>query len=124
MLKRLTLALAAASLVVVSCTPPPPVPPPKFRPNPPYPPDVAGPYGETQEPGGYGQPDGYPQESPTHPAPPSDTRPGDYPTATRTGNPGEVVSPYPPYKVIDVSEFRSGQLARDPWNQDKIFRVP
>ncbi|MFT3991325.1 MAG: hypothetical protein QM680_07930 [Luteolibacter sp.] len=48
---------------------------------------------------------------------------GGYPTAERTSNPDQVISPYAPYNVIDVAGFRSGQLARDPSNQ-KIFRVP
>lgn len=67
---------------------------------------------------GYTEPD--PRDEYANPD--AGTRP-DYPTATRTGNPNEVVSPYPPHKVIDVSDFSSGQLARDPWNE-KIFRVP
>ena len=48
----------------------------------------------------------------------------DYPYAERTGSPNRVVSPYGPnYNVIDVTGFRSGQLAKDPSN-GKIFRVP
>ena len=46
-----------------------------------------------------------------------------YPFAQRTEIPGQVISPYPPYNVIDVSDFQSGQLARDPSN-NQIFRVP
>lgn len=46
-----------------------------------------------------------------------------YPTAERTANPYQVLSPYKPYNVIDVEGFRSGQLAKDPSN-GKIFRVP
>lgn len=46
-----------------------------------------------------------------------------YPYAERTSNPNQVLSPYAPYNVIDVTGFRSGQLARDPSNQ-KIFRIP
>lgn len=46
-----------------------------------------------------------------------------YPFAQRTEIPGQVISPYPPYNVIDVTEFQSGQLARDPSN-NQIFRVP
>ncbi|GAA5481376.1 hypothetical protein [Haloferula sargassicola] len=48
---------------------------------------------------------------------------GDYPTANPSGTPNQVVSPYPPYKKIDVSGFSSGQLAKDP-TSGKIFRVP
>lgn len=46
-----------------------------------------------------------------------------YPTAERTDDPNRVLSPYAPYNVIDVEDFRSGQLAKDPSN-GKIFRVP
>lgn len=45
------------------------------------------------------------------------------PVARKTDNPNQVISPYPPYNLIDVTGFRSGQLAKDPSNQ-KIFRVP
>jgi hypothetical protein len=67
------------------------------------------PYGQSPDP--YGTP------------PPQPPRPGEYPTATRTANPNEVISPYEPYNVIDIEGFRSGQLARDPSN-NQIFRVP
>ncbi|MDP4625622.1 MAG: hypothetical protein NWT08_10855 [Akkermansiaceae bacterium] len=63
------------------------------------------------------QTDGY-QPNP-EPPPTRDT----YPTAERTANPNQVISPYKPYNVIDVEGFRSGQLAKDPSN-GKIFRVP
>ena len=59
------------------------------------------------------------------PAPPV-TTPGTYPTATATDNPMEVISPYHPYNVIDLSDLPdpgSGQLARDPSNK-QIFRIP
>ena len=49
---------------------------------------------------------------------------GRYPVAQRTEIPGRVISPHPPYNVIDVSEFQSGQLVRDPTSNDEIFRVP
>ena len=63
------------------------------------------------------------RQSAAKPPPQQPTRPGEYPTATRTANPNEVISPYEPYNVIDVEGFRSGQLARDPSN-NQIFRVP
>jgi hypothetical protein len=107
------LATAAAALLAASCTPPPEVPPPRFTPRPPLPPEPVDPYGQSPDP--YGN---RPQ-----PPPPQPTRPGEYPTATRTANPNEVISPYEPYNVIDVEGFRSGQLARDPSN-NQIFRVP
>ena len=99
-------------LGLASCTPPPPVPPPNFRPNPPYPPTPVPPYGNDISP---------PPEPQPEPAPPTAT--GGYPTAKPTTNPNEVISPYEPYNVIDVTGFKTGQLARDPSNQ-KIFRVP
>lgn len=63
----------------------------------------------------------------TRPAPP-EPRPApiprpSYPVARTTGQPGRVLSPYPPYNVIDVEGFQSGALAKDPSN-GKIFRVP
>ena len=125
MLKPYVLAVAAALLVLPSCTPPPPVPPPRFTPNPPYAPDIVGPDGQATDPDaayGFDRPDL--RDDLVEPSAPDTGNPaGEYPTATRTGNPNEVVSPYPPHKVIDVSDFGSGQLARDPWN-NKIFRIP
>lgn len=47
----------------------------------------------------------------------------EYPVARSSDSPGEVFSPYPPHQRIDVSGFRSGQLAKDPRN-GRIFRVP
>ena len=54
---------------------------------------------------------------------PDQGRVRDYPVAERTEIRNRVLSPYPPYNVIDVSGFRSGDKARDPSNQ-KIFIVP
>jgi hypothetical protein len=118
MFKPLLFASAAVALILAACTPPEPVPPPRFKPNPPYPPQQVDPYGQPVEPYN-GQPDVAPLDNP---APPP-TQPGEYPTARATAKPGEVVSPYEPYNTIDVSGFTSGQLARDPSNR-KIFRVP
>lgn len=103
-------AAAATFLVLTACVPPPPVPPPRFKPNPPYPPEPVDPYR-------------YDVSPPPNPEPPAPPTPGEYPTAQRTTNPDQVVSPYEPHNVIDVSGFKSGQLARDPLNK-KIFRVP
>lgn len=47
----------------------------------------------------------------------------DYPYAERTSTPGEVLSPYAPYNVIDVRGFRPGSKAKDP-SCGKIFIVP
>jgi hypothetical protein len=49
--------------------------------------------------------------------------PADYPYAEKTSTAGLVLSPYPPYNVMDVRGLRSGQLALDPSCQKK-FRVP
>lgn len=70
----------------------------------------------------YGPPPvGQPQQNPRiAPAPPQQE---EYPLAERTDNPNRVLSPYPPYNVIDVQGFSSGQLAKDPSN-GKIFRIP
>jgi hypothetical protein len=46
-----------------------------------------------------------------------------YPTAQPTDHPDQVRSPFEPFRLIDVTGFKSGQLARDPANQ-KIFRIP
>jgi hypothetical protein len=74
--------------------------------------------------GGQNRESGYPDETPSRPRPNSGSSGQNYPTAERTENPDRVISPYGPnFNVIDVSGFRSGQLARDPSNQ-KIFRVP
>lgn len=54
-------------------------------------------------------------------APPPPRR--DYPSAQRTSNPDEVLSPYPPHHRINVEGFSPGQLAKDP-KTGKIFRVP
>ncbi len=100
--------LFAATMLLAACTPPPDVPPPRFKPNPPYPPEIVDPPLDTTNPA---------------PPPPAPTRPGEYPIAQPTTNPNEVISPYEPYNVIDIEGFRPGQLARDPSN-NRIFRVP
>ncbi len=121
MSKPLLFAAAAVAMIHAACTLPEPVPPPRFKPNPPYPPQQVDPYGQPIEPYN-GQPDVAPPDNPT-PPPPQPTRPGEYPTARATAKPGEVISPYEPYEVIDVSEYTSGQLVRHPTSR-KIFRVP
>jgi hypothetical protein len=47
----------------------------------------------------------------------------DIPVARRTANPNHVISPHEGHNVVDVSDFKSGDLARDPTN-NKVFRVP
>jgi hypothetical protein len=46
-----------------------------------------------------------------------------YPTAQRGSKPGEVVSPYAPYKTLDIGDIKPGGLAKDP-ETGEIFRVP
>jgi len=60
---------------------------------------------------------------PRNTPPSSGTGKADHPVAEKTKNPNQVLSPYEPYNVIDVTGFKSGQLAKDPSN-GKIFRVP
>lgn len=84
------------------------------------------PYGQPTTPGSQAPaPYGTPQPGTYDPpvTPPATGTPGNYPVAERTKNAGFVVSPYDPNRVIDVSEFHSGDLVRDPDNK-KIFRVP
>ena len=113
----------------------------------PYARQPQGPYGDHNGP--YGNPDG-PQQPPAYdpygnpqarqgqqgiqdtrpgdvdppmPTPPTRLNPSDYPVAKKGKKPNEVISPYEPYNVIDVTGFKSGQLAKDPSNK-KIFVVP
>lgn len=96
--------------------------------GPPRNPGPRAPYGETgeYEPLPPGEDPGA-RPAPSRPTPPApDSTPRErpaYPVAERTDNPNQVLSPYPPYNVIDVTGFRSGQLAKDPSN-GKIFRIP
>lgn len=41
----------------------------------------------------------------------------------KSPKPGRVISPYPPYKELDVTGLESGSLALDPTTQ-KVFEVP
>jgi hypothetical protein len=41
----------------------------------------------------------------------------------KTSKEGRVISPYPPYRELDVSGLSSGSLALDPTTQ-KVFQVP
>jgi len=141
------LALLPLALLASSCIPPVPYEdqrPPQRNGEPYYP---YGPGGQAQaqgpgtETGNFEPipPDGSPPPPrPRNPGPqapqidpygtapdpvPAPTPRPEYPTARRTANPNEVISPYAPYNVIDVEGFKSGQLAKDPSNK-KIFRVP
>ena len=116
MLKTLSFTVAAASLLMTACMPPEPPAPRRYGPDTPYPAPSPDPYGQPVDPRATPEPN-----PPQTPDPPN--APGKYPTAQFTANPNEVVSPYPPYNLIDIEGFKSGQLARDPSNE-KIFRVP
>jgi len=127
---RNLLMMVAAPLWVVACadpfqlveprpdyrrTPPPrpqpqPMPQPGFQPGPD---DTR--WGDVTPQGGQSQGSGWN----AGPAPVTER----FPVAQRTEIPGRVISPHPPYNVIDVSEFQSGQLAIDPISNE-IFRVP
>jgi hypothetical protein len=47
----------------------------------------------------------------------------EYPLAKPGSKPGEVISPYPPYKTLELDGIKSGALAKDP-QSGEIFRVP
>jgi hypothetical protein len=81
------------------------------------------PYGQNPRPEPQPRPDGYQDDNFTPRPPDPEPVRGEYPLARRTDNPNQVISPFDPFNVIDVTGFSSGQLARDPSNQ-KIFRIP
>ena len=110
------LIFAATLTALSACTPPPSVPPPRLRPDPQLAPKSIFKDNTSSDLASYLAP---PQPAANQAAPTA----GVYPTAERTADPDQVLSPYEPYNVIDVAGFKPGQLARDPSNQ-KIFRVP
>ncbi len=125
MLKLLTAAALISLTGLVSCINPydPYDPPPRYQQRP-YTQPPVDPYGRNSQPDPYGAPDpDFNRRPEPRPLPPTPPAAGGYPTATRTANPNQVLSPYEPFNVIDVEGFTSGQLARDPSNQ-KIFRIP
>jgi len=63
-----------------------------------------------------------PQPRRTYPQPRSEPEP-DYPWARAADRPGHVISPHPPYNLINVEGFSRGDLAIDP-TTGKVFRVP
>ncbi len=113
---KFPLLLAATSLLTLAACVPPPPPPPHFRPNAPQPPQSVTPVDDLHS-----------APKPPAPTPASaPTTPGTYPTASLTADPDQVISPYEPFNVIDISgppRIASGKLARDPSN-GKIFRLP
>src|SRR3954468_2136341 len=48
---------------------------------------------------------------------------GGYPVAEWSGEPGLVVSPYPPHRLVDVRGIPHGALVRDP-SSGRVFRRP
>ncbi|MCB1275931.1 hypothetical protein [Prosthecobacter sp.] len=48
---------------------------------------------------------------------------GSFLKGKKTSKPGRVISPYPPYKELDITGLESGSLALDPTTQ-KVFEVP
>jgi len=59
------------------------------------------------------------ETTPTAPAP----TPAKVPVATPTNTPGIVVSPFKPHNKVNVTGFKSGTKARDPYTKG-IFLVP
>lgn len=110
------IAVLTFAAMLNGCSPPPPPPAPYFIPNPPYPPQPIDPaVVQTSQASGV---DG---ASASQPAVGSSI--GEYPMAKPTSKSNQVVSPYEPYHIIDVTGFGPGHLARDPSNR-KIFRIP
>ena len=63
---------------------------------------------------------------PKEPAPPttqSTVGSSQFLVGKKTGVPGRVLSPYPPYQELDVTGLASGSLALDP-TTDKVFEIP
>lgn len=48
---------------------------------------------------------------------------GSFLKGKKASKPGRVISPYPPYKELDITGLESGSLALDPTTQ-KVFEVP
>lgn len=48
---------------------------------------------------------------------------GSFLKGRKASKPGRVISPYPPYKELDITGLESGSLALDPTTQ-KVFEVP
>ncbi len=66
----------------------------------------------------------------SHTGDPKPATGGKYPTGYKTSNPYQVISPYKPHNLIDISKnpktgqpFRSDDLVKDPSN-GQIFRIP
>lgn len=61
--------------------------------------------------------------SPQAPTTAGNSSSGSFLKGRKTGKAGRVISPYPPYKELDVTGLESGSLALDPTTQ-KVFEVP
>jgi hypothetical protein len=121
-------ALALIVLAAPACYYSPPPEPYQSRPLADYPSNPNPGYPEPpRNDGRYGPGESIPDDtySPYGP-PPRETAPeDDIPVARPTGNPNRVISPHPPYNVVDITGFKPGELARDPTIEGKkIFRVP
>ena len=72
-----------------------------------------------------------PGSKPAAPAPSGSAKSGNNAAASsgsflrgkKSNKEGRVISPYPPYRELDVSGLSSGSLALDPTTQ-KVFEVP
>ncbi|MFN0079919.1 MAG: hypothetical protein ACKVY0_25930 [Prosthecobacter sp.] len=63
------------------------------------------------------------ESAPEQPSTASSSASGSFLKGKKTAKPGRVISPYPPYKELDITGLESGSLALDPTTQ-KVFEVP
>lgn len=63
------------------------------------------------------------ESTPQTSSPSTSSSSGSFLKGRKTGKTGRVISPYPPYKELDVTGMESGSLALDPTTQ-KVFEVP
>lgn len=63
------------------------------------------------------------ETTPSEPSTASSGTSGSFLKGRKTAKPGRVISPYPPYKELDITGLESGSLALDPTTQ-KVFEVP
>lgn len=63
------------------------------------------------------------ESTPQTSSPSTSSSSGSFLKGRKTGKTGRVISPYPPYKELDVTGLESGSLALDPTTQ-KVFEVP
>ena len=67
-----------------------------------------------------------PQTPAPTPPPKVNLDPSKHPLAVKTPDPEIVLSPHKPYNKVrvDPNKFKSGDIAEDPDNRGKYFRVP